>query len=178
MRRTLKTLRELALTVVIALAVFLGAQAWQTRDTPERWQHDGLLSWVQPDGTRGSGTWQDLRAQTGIAPDAPLALHVWATWCSICRAEEGTITDLSRDQPVVTLATRSGDAATVQAYLRQRGLPWVAVLDPDGRIAAQHGWRAVPVFSVLAPDGTLRHTTVGYTTGWGMRLRLWWAGRV
>lgn len=79
MHRTLKTLRELALTVVIALAVFLGTQAWQTRDTPERWQHDGLLTWVQPDGARGSGTWQDLRAQTGIAPGAPLTLHVWAT---------------------------------------------------------------------------------------------------
>jgi hypothetical protein len=79
MRRTLKTLRELALTVVIALAVFLGAQAWQTRATPERWQHNGLLTWVQPDGTRGSGTWQDPRAQIGIAPDAPLALHGCAT---------------------------------------------------------------------------------------------------
>jgi hypothetical protein len=37
MSRILKALRELALTVGIALAVFLGAQAWQTRDTRERW---------------------------------------------------------------------------------------------------------------------------------------------
>lgn len=175
MRRALRILREVALTVVIAVGVFLAVQAWLIRDTPGRWLADGTLAWVLPDGSEGRGTLHDLRAQLGVAPDAPMALHVWATWCSICRAEEGTVTALGREHAVVTLATRSGERATVQGHLRQRGLPWVTVLDPDGRLAAAHGWRAVPVFSVLMPDGALRHTTVGYTTGWGMRLRLWWA---
>ncbi|WP_058615632.1 redoxin domain-containing protein [Tepidimonas taiwanensis] len=172
---TRQTLREAALTVAMAVGVFLAVQAWQTRDASPRWQGPPTLAWVLPDGTQGRGTLQDLRAQLGIAPQAPIALHVWAAWCSICRAEEGTVTALGREYAVITLATRSGDAQAVERYLRERRLPWVTLLDPGGAIAAAHGWRAVPVFSVLTADGALRHTTVGYTTGWGMRLRLWWA---
>jgi len=177
MTKTRHLLREAAITLAIAAAVFLAAQAWMTRDTPERWSADGLLAWVLPDGTEGRGTLADLRAQMGVPAGMPVAMHVWATWCSICRAEEGTVTDLTREHPVITLATRSGDGAAIRTYQRQRGLPWVTVLDPDGRIAAAHGWRSVPVFSVLGADGGLRQTTVGYTTGWGMRLRLWLASR-
>lgn len=168
--------REVSITLTLALGVFLGVQAWLTRDTPPNWAPPQTLVWLRPDGTERQGNWADLRAELGLPDTAPLALHVWATWCGICRAEEGTVTALAADHPVVTLATRSGDAATVRAYLRQRGLPWVTVLDADGRIAAAHGWRSVPVFAVLTPEDRLRHVTVGYTTGWSMRLRLW-AGR-
>lgn len=176
MARMRHFVRETALTLTLALGVFLGLQAWLTRGTPEHWAPSGTLAWLAPDGTEGRGTWQDLRAQLGLEAHAPLALHVWATWCSICRAEESTITALAATYPVVTVATRSGDATAVRAHLRQRGLPWITVLDSDGRIAASHGWRSVPVFAVLDGASRLRHVTVGYTTGWGMRLRLWWAG--
>ncbi|WP_334154723.1 redoxin family protein [Tepidimonas sp.] len=165
--------REASITLTLALGVFLGVQAWLTRATPERWAPEGTLAWLLPDGTEGRGPWAELRAQLGPGADAPVALHVWATWCGICRAEESTVTALAAERPVVTLATRSGEAAAVRAYLRQRGLPWVTVLDADGRLAAAHGWRSVPVFAVLDAGDRLRHVTVGYTTGVGMRLRLW-----
>ncbi|MFN3956201.1 MAG: redoxin family protein [Tepidimonas ignava] len=175
MRRWQHCLRETVLTLTVATGVFLGVQAWLTRDTPPRWMDAGTVTWLMADGTQHHGTLDELRARLGVPADAPVALHVWATWCSICRLEESNVTALARDHPVITLATRSGDAAAVRAYLRQRGLPWVTVLDPDGRLAAAHGWRSVPVFAVLLADGRLRHVTVGYTTGWGMRWRWWWA---
>lgn len=165
--------REASITLTLALGVFLGVQAWLTRATPQHWTPPATLTWLLPDGTVQRGNWSDLRTQIDIPSGQAIALHVWATWCGICRAEESTVTALGRKHPVVTLATRSGDAASVRAYLHQRGLPWVTVLDPDGSLAAAHGWRSVPVFAVLNASDQLRHVTVGYTTGVGMRLRLW-----
>ncbi|MDW8337503.1 MAG: protein disulfide oxidoreductase [Tepidimonas sp.] len=166
--------REASITLTLALGVFLGVQAWLTRATPPQWAPQGTLTWLLPDGTVQHGTWADLRAQMGTPAGQVLALHVWAPWCGFCRAEESAVTALASRHPVITLATRSGDAASVRAYLRQRGLPWVTVLDPDGGLAAAHGWHSVPVFAVLDAGDRLRHVTVGYTTGWGMRWRLHW----
>jgi thiol-disulfide isomerase/thioredoxin len=101
-------------------------------------------------------------------------VHVWADWCPICRAEEGTITTLQGDWPVLTVAMQSGSAAQVAAVLQQRGLPWSAVVDPQGQLSRALGVGAVPAFGVLDAQGRLRLPTVGYTTSWGMRLRLWW----
>ena len=37
------------------------------------------------------------------------------------------------------------------------------------------GFGAVPALVVIAPNGQISTTSVGYTTTWGMRARLWWA---
>ncbi len=37
--------------------------------------------------------------------------------------------------------------------------------------------RGVPAFFVIDGAGMIRSAAVGYTTGPGLRLRLWWAGR-
>ncbi len=176
MRRPLRLLLELLSTLAIAAAVFVAVQAWMLRDTPPRFTDDGPLAWVLSDGSEGRGTLQDLRRHLGVA-DTPVGLYVWATWCPICNAMTSQVDALARERPLLTVATRSGDAAAVLRHLRPRGQRWVVILDPDGRLAERHGWRSVPVFSVLMPDGTLRYPTVGYTTGWGLRLRLWWAQR-
>ncbi|WP_334134433.1 redoxin family protein [Tepidimonas sp.] len=175
MRRTPRLLREAALTLGVAAVVVLAVQAWMLRDATPHWREDGPLAWVLPDGSEGRGTLSDLRARLG-ATDTPVALYVWATWCPICDAMDDQVDALARTRPVLTVATRSGDAAAVRRHLATRGLRWVVVFDANGHLADRHGWRSVPMFSVLMPDGTLRHTTVGYTTGWGLRLRLWLAG--
>ena len=89
--------------------------------------------------------------------------------------EEGSITDVQQDWPVLTVAMRSGDAARVQRELQQRGLPWLSAVDADGAIAKRYGLVSVPAFVVLDPEGRIRHASVGYTPEWSMRLRLWLA---
>ncbi|TSE36412.1 thioredoxin domain-containing protein [Tepidimonas charontis] len=176
MRRPLSRLFDILSTLVIAAAVFWVVQAWMLRDSPSHWQENGALRWVLADGTLGHGTLRDLRRALGVT-DAPVGLYVWATWCPICAAMSDAVDGVAREQTLLTVATRSGEADALQRHLQGHGQRWVVILDPDGRLAQRHGWRSVPVFGVLMPDGALEHVTVGYTTAWGMRWRLWLAKR-
>ena len=67
-----------------------------------------------------------------------------------------------------------GGSSRVARVLQRRGLPWDAVIDPAAQVSRAHGMSAVPGFLVVDRQGKVRTPTVGYTTEWGMRLRLWW----
>ena len=130
-------------------------------DVPPRFAQDGaVLSLAQ---------WRAAH------PGQPVALHFWAEWCPICKLEEHSISRVSRDWPVLTVAMQSGDVAAVRRTLAQRGLNWPTVIDADGALAARYGFRAVPAFVAIDPAGRISATSVGYTSEIGMRLRLWWA---
>lgn len=160
-------------TLALVVCVMAGVQAWQTRDVPTGGPAPDLaLTLVQPDGSRTSTTLAQWRAQH---PGQPVALHVWAEWCPICRTEENSVTRLSRDWPVLTVAMQSGQAEQVARVQAQRQLPWATAIDPRGEMARQLGFKAVPAFVVVDAHGDLRAATVGYTSEIGMRLRLWWA---
>lgn len=105
----------------------------------------------------------------------PLALYFWAEWCPICTLQQGSIDALGADWPLLTVAMQSGDGPAVAAVLRERGLAWHTAVDADGRIAAEYGVHGVPALIVIGADGDIRASAVGYTTGAGMRLRMWWA---
>ncbi len=171
-RRWRRWLRELVIFALILLGVSLAVGLWQNRDLPEGvapqlegMRTDGSFVKVGPGGT----------ATTGQA--ASLVVF-WATWCPVCRAEEGNIVAVSRDWPVVSVAMQSGDAAEVANYLRKRGVPLPAVIDADAAIAAAWRVRGVPTHFVLDPAGNIRFRVVGYATRWGLRARLWWAQNV
>jgi thiol-disulfide isomerase/thioredoxin len=153
---------ELLLLVLVIVAV----QWWQTRDAPS-----GPAPALQ--GVLLDGQPVDLRSERGQA----VLVHFWAEWCPICRLEEGTIDALARDYRVITVATTSGDSAAVSAYLQQQGLSFPTLVDEDGTLGRRWGVRGVPASFIIDPDGQIAHATVGYTTGPGLRLRLWLAGR-
>lgn len=159
-------------TVLLVLAVFIGMQAWQTRDVPSGPAPEFAFTLLNPDGSRSSTTLAEWRA---AHPGEPVALHVWAEWCPICRTEEHSVTQLARDQPVLTVAMQSGPPDAVARVLAQRQLPWATAMDPRGDIARALGFKAVPAFVVVDAKGQLRGASVGYTSEIGMRLRLWWA---
>jgi thiol-disulfide isomerase/thioredoxin len=156
-------------TLAFVAATAGAVNAWQTRDLP-----DGAA----PDFTvvLAGGEATTLRQWRAAHPGQPVALHFWADWCPICRAEEHSVTRVARDWPVLTIAMQSGDAAKVQRVLAQRDLPWTTAVDAQGRIAGAYGFKAVPAFVVVDEQGQLRGAASGYTTEVGMRLRLWWAG--
>ena len=101
-------------------------------------------------------------------------LHFFATWCSVCRAEEGNVSALARDHDVIVVASQSGGADPVREYTSHAGLDASRVaLDPDGSIAQRFGVRAFPTTFYVGSDGAIRTAEVGYTTELGMRLRAW-----
>lgn len=152
---------ELGLVMLVIVAV----QWWQTRDGPS--------------GPAPALRGQLLNGERVVLSDLrgrPVLVHFWATWCPLCRLEEDSIQAIAQDHAVLTIATTSGDAAEVQAYLDENGLNFPVLLDESGEIGRQWGVRGVPTSYVLDAEGNTAHATVGYSTGWGLRLRLWLAG--
>lgn len=149
----------------MVLGVFVAIRAWQSRGTA-----DGPAPAFA--ATTLGGDAISLAALEG----EPVLVHFWASWCGVCRAEEGNVEAVAGDHRVVTVATRSGGVEEVSSYVREHGLEAPVVLDPAGRLAAEWGVRSLPTSFVLDPQGRIRHVEVGYTTELGLRARLWLAG--
>ena len=109
---------------------------------------------------------------------APTLVVFWASWCPVCKAESGNVARAARHWPVASVAMQSGDAATVAAYLAERGETTPAVVDADGRIAAGWNVAGVPTHYIVDADGKVRFRVVGYATTAGLMARLWWAEHV
>ncbi len=106
----------------------------------------------------------------------PVLIHFWATWCTICRSEHGSLESIARDYPVITVAMQSGGTAEVRSYVRQHALRAPVLVDEFGDLAHTYGVRAVPASFILDKNGVIRYVEVGYTTEAGLRARLWLAG--
>ncbi|HET7833814.1 MAG TPA: protein disulfide oxidoreductase [Gallionella sp.] len=147
------------------IAVVVGVRAWQQRD---------IVSGPAPSL---AGTLLDGQPFTlTTRPVQPVLVHFWATWCPVCRTEQGTINAIAHGTPaVITVAMQSGSRDEVEKYVRQQGLNFPVLNDPDGRIAAAWGVHAVPASFVIDRDGQIRFVEIGYTTEIGLRLRLWLA---
>lgn len=161
--------RRWAVEIGIFVAVFFAIQAWMARDVPAGPAPD--FATVAADGRALS-----LAEWRAAHPGRAVGVYFWAEWCPICTAQQGTIDGVQADYPVLTVAMQSGDAPAVSDVLAGRGLAWTTAIDADGRIAQAYGLRGVPAFVVLDPAGAIRSVSLGYTTGWGLRARLWWAG--
>jgi len=162
---TARRWRRRAVEVLVLLVLILGIRAWQ---------QSGTASGPAPAlaGELLDGKPVALAAFAG----KPVLVHFWATWCPICRAEQGSIDALARDVPVITVAMQSGSREEVIQFLRKEALSFPALNDPVGVIAAQWGVRAVPASFIVDGAGQIRFLEIGYTTGVGLRLRLWLAG--
>lgn len=106
----------------------------------------------------------------------PLLVYFWAAWCGVCGVQGSAVAAVAEDWPVLAVATRSGTPEEVAAHLEETGDRYPSVVDPDGRVADQFGASGVPMFFVIDGQGDIRFVERGYTTGWGLRARLWLAG--
>ena len=158
--------RSIAIELLLFVVVVAGIRAWQQRD---------VVSGAAPvlQGVTLAG--QPYKLPTH--PGHPVLVHFWATWCPICRAEQGSITAIAHDNPdFISIAMQSGKQEEVVRYMREQGIAFPALNDADGSISAAWGVHAVPASFIIGPDGKIRFVEVGYTTSLGLRLRLWLAG--
>ena len=158
MQRLRRYLREAALMVGVVLAV----RCYQTRDLAE-----GKLPVAELITLGGE--------RISVAGHGPTLVHVFATWCGVCKLEESSVQRVSASSRVVAIASRSGPAAEVRAYMKQHGLTYPVVLDPQGELARKLGVHAFPSSFFVDDLGEIRAREVGYTTELGLRVRLWLA---
>ena len=158
--------RGYAVNVLLFVIIVAGIRAWQQRDIV-----NGAAPVLQ--GVTLAGQSYKLAAR----PGKPILVHFWATWCPICRAEQGSIAAIAHDHAdVITVAMQSGSTEEVSRHMRELGIDFPVVNDSDGSISSAWGVHAVPASFIIAPDGKISFVEVGYTTGIGLRLRLWLAG--
>lgn len=151
---------ELAVLVVFVLAL----EAFLTRDT---------VSGKAPafEGVTLKGEPFSLASFRG----EPAVVHFWATWCPVCNLEQGMIDSLADDYPVMSVAMASGKPEEVLSFLKEEGVDYPVLNDPQGAIARLYGVKGVPASFIIDGNGEVRFVTQGYTSGFGMRMRLWLA---
>lgn len=154
----------------LVAAIVLGIHLWQVRNLPEGMAPDIAA----PTADEQYVSLAEFRSRNA---GRVIGLHFWADWCPVCRVEEGNISALMADWPVLTIAMQSGNASAIRRVLAERRLAWPTLIDEDGRLSARYGLTSVPAFVVIDAQGRIRFAEVGYTSRIGMRWRLWWATR-
>jgi len=159
-------LRQLVINLLILLLVVLVVRGYTQRD---------VISGQAP-VLAGISIIDQRSVNTANWRDQPYLIHIWASWCRICRLEEDAINSITASHRVITIAMQSGDDEDVRDYLKQRGFNWLVLNDEQGHLSRQFGVSGVPASFIVDGDGAIRFAEVGYTSGWGLRLRLWLAG--
>lgn len=99
----------------------------------------------------------------------PPVVRFWADWCKYCAGEMQAIEAVyqrHRAQGLTVLAINAGqDKATVEAFIRQIGVTYPAVLDPDSVIAKRYGVVGLPTTFFIDGRGVVRAKIVGEADG-------------
>ena len=159
--------RRWLIEALVLLVALFGIHLYQTRDAAR-----GTAPSLDGVGLNGETlSLEALRGQTVL-------VQFWATWCPVCRVQEGSIQAISEDWPVLSVALEDTPPEALRAYMLKEGLNFPVLRDTDGTLGTRYGVRGTPTAFIVDPAGQIRFTEVGYTTGWGLRLRLWWADNV
>ena len=144
----------------------------------------GIRAWQQKDLVVGEApSFQSvmLNGETVNLEDyrgKPFILHFWASWCPFCKIEEGSMSNIQKDWPMLSVAYQSGDKTEVKKHMEETGLEsWPTIVDKDNRLGDLFGVKGVPTSYIIDGEGNIRFAEVGLTSAWGLRARLWWADK-
>lgn len=157
-------IRNILLQLLILLAIYLAVQYWQTRSTLS-----GAATDIQ--ATTLDGESISLHSLRG----KPLLVHFWASWCAICRFEQDSINAIAKDYQVISVASHSGDIAAVQTYVKENLITAPVIVDAEGAWATLYGVRGFPTSFIIDKYGDIYDVEVGYSSEYGLRMRLWLA---
>ena len=105
----------------------------------------------------------------------PLLVHFWAIWCPTCRIEAPNIQYLSKYYEVLTIAVKSGSDKDIQVWMDENKYDFNVVNDSSSLIASNYKIGVFPTSLIYDKNKSLVFSDVGYTSTWGLFLRMWWA---
>ncbi|SEH07716.1 protein disulfide oxidoreductase [Candidatus Venteria ishoeyi] len=154
-----------AIEILILLVIIIGIRSYMLKDA---------ISGEAPvfSGQFLDGPSMNLRDYRG----KPVLVYFWAPWCPICGLMDGTIENLAKDYPVITVAYQGGDNAAIRAHLQKEGLQMPVLVDDAGKLGSAYGVQGIPNSFILDSQGQVRFIEPGLTSSWGLRARLWLAG--
>ncbi|WP_204482474.1 protein disulfide oxidoreductase [Aeromonas veronii] len=156
--------KEALWLLLLALVISTLLDLWRSPTLPE-----GAMS---APVTLQDGTSTDLAT---LSQGKPLLVYYWASWCGVCRFTTPTVQQLWQEgDNVLTVALRSGNSEQLGKGMGKKGLTFPTHNDESGELAAQWQVGVTPTFLVIK-DGKLVSSTTGWSSKWGLQLRLWWA---
>jgi thiol-disulfide isomerase/thioredoxin len=164
MARLRRWARELLILLLLVLGVTFAMDWWRAPQAPLTFDQQMLETL---DGEQVS------LAQ--LSQDKPLLVYFWASWCGVCRFTTPYVAKLvANGGNVMTVALRSGNDQQVEQWLAAKKLQLPVVNDEQGKQSAQWQIGVTPTIVVIS-QGKVVQSTTGWTSYWGMKLRLWWA---
>lgn len=93
-------------------------------------------------------------------------LNFWATWCPPCREEMPAMENLHRKMQglpfqMLAVSIDKEGAATVAPFVRELGLTFPVLLDPEGKVAKKYGLTGTPETFIINLDGKTAARVVG-----------------
>ena len=157
--------REGIILVLLTLVVVWGVDQYRKPTLPASFSATPMQSI--------DGNIHDISA---LSQERPLLIYVWATWCSICRFTTPSVNQLAEEGGnVISIAMRSGDNAKLARWVEKKQLKMPVINDENGALSQQWQVSVTPTL-VIVSKGNVVSTTTGWTSYWGLKLRMWWAG--
>ena len=149
---------------LILIAILSAYNLYQTRNTPD----------IAPalDAQLISGQPVELNK---MIKESPVLIYFWGSWCPMCSYTSSTVTELSKEYSVITIALSSGSEKEVLSYLKENKYHFPVINDPDGIISQKWGVFATPSFFIINSNGEISSVTTGISSTWGLKFRLWLA---
>lgn len=153
--------------IAIVLVIFSLITAYQTRDLLDGDDPLPPMELVSLDGTTLNLEEIDTRRTI---------IYFWATWCGACSMQSGAISNLYNreddDLTIISVVLHYESEEQVRSFVEREEIDYPVYLGTDSQ-AHRFNVSAFPTVYIIDGDRRIRHGLVGYTTGIGLRARLW-----
>jgi peroxiredoxin len=106
----------------------------------------------------------------------PTLLYFWAPWCGVCKVQSPTLSSFPKSRgehvDVYGIVVDYGSVDELKAYIEREQIEYPVLLG-TWEAAQYYKVGSFPTLYFLDEKNEIRRTVIGYTTGLGLRARLW-----